>query len=85
MVHYDLGMTVRYKPVGGPESESESVGKITDIMTEPGKQAGHDVNASMENPSYEIENLSTHKMTTVYEKNILGIEETLTDMPKKTW
>ncbi|KAM7199708.1 Protein of unknown function (DUF2945) domain containing protein [Naviculisporaceae sp. PSN 640] len=83
MVDYELGMTVRYRPVGGPDSNtSESVGKITHILTEPGQQAGRNVNASMENPRYEVENLNTHKMTTIYEKNILGIEETILDMPK---
>ncbi|KAK3948092.1 hypothetical protein QBC32DRAFT_222737 [Pseudoneurospora amorphoporcata] len=86
MVMYKTGQTVRYKPVGGPSSNtSESVGKIMDVLTEPGQQAGRNVNASPETPRYEvslmltmvdgvqIQNLNTGKSTTIYEANILGI------------
>ncbi|KAK3392204.1 hypothetical protein B0T20DRAFT_361205 [Sordaria brevicollis] len=74
MVMYKPGQTVRYKPVGGPASNtSESVGKIMDVLTEPGQQAGRNVNASPETPRYEIQNLNTGKSTTIYEANILGI------------
>ncbi|EAA34158.2 hypothetical protein GE21DRAFT_2642 [Neurospora crassa] len=73
MVMYKPGQTVRYKPVGGPDSHtSESVGKVKDVLTEPGHQAGRNVNASPENPRYEIQNLNTGKSTTIYEANILG-------------
>ncbi|CAP65801.1 uncharacterized protein PODANS_7_50 [Podospora anserina S mat+] len=73
---FSPGDTVRYKPVGGPDSNtSESVGKIKDVLTEPGKQAGRNVNASAEMPRYEIENLNTGKTSTIYERNILGIEK----------
>jgi len=39
----------------GPNSNtSESVGMIKDVLTEPGQQAGRNVNASMESPRYEV-------------------------------
>lgn len=39
----------------GPDSHtSESVGKVKDVLTEPGHQAGRNVNASPENPRYEV-------------------------------
>ncbi|TFK18007.1 hypothetical protein FA15DRAFT_731662 [Coprinopsis marcescibilis] len=70
---YKVGQTVRYKPIGGPDSNtSESVGIIRDCITEPGRQADRNVNASEEDPRCEIENVNTGKLTTVYEKNILG-------------
>ncbi|KAI1144566.1 hypothetical protein F5Y05DRAFT_407956 [Hypoxylon sp. FL0543] len=73
MPQYKVGQTVRYKPVGGPDSNtSESTGKITDVLTEPGVQAERNVQASAEDPRYEIQNDNTGKVTTVYEKNILG-------------
>ncbi|KXX81642.1 Uncharacterized protein prl65 [Madurella mycetomatis] len=54
MTNFKTGQTVRYKPVGGPESNtSESVGKITGVLTEPGQQAGRNVNASADSPRYE--------------------------------
>ncbi|KAK0625957.1 hypothetical protein B0T14DRAFT_423166 [Immersiella caudata] len=76
MVQFRAGDTVRYKPVGGPNSNtSESVGTIKDVLTEPGQQAGRNVNASPDSPRYEIENLNTGKTTTIYERNIIGIEK----------
>ncbi|KAJ6577877.1 hypothetical protein B0H19DRAFT_570556 [Mycena capillaripes] len=76
MPQYKKGQTVRYKPVGGPDSNtSETVGTIHDVLTEPGRQADRNVNASEEDPRYEIENSNTGKLTTIYEKNILGLEE----------
>ena len=43
----------------GPDSNtSESVGKIMDILTEPGQQAGRNVKASIENPRYEVREYS---------------------------
>jgi hypothetical protein len=45
----------------GPNSNtSESVGLIKDVLTEPGQQAGRNVNASVENPRYEV---ATHSPT----------------------
>ncbi|KAK0651122.1 hypothetical protein B0T16DRAFT_367174 [Cercophora newfieldiana] len=76
MTQFRTGDTVRYKPVGGPNSNtSESVGMIKDVLTEPGQQAGRNVNASIDSPRYEIENLNTGKTTTIYERNIIGIEK----------
>ncbi|KAI1094688.1 hypothetical protein F5B19DRAFT_490225 [Rostrohypoxylon terebratum] len=73
MVQYKEGQTVRYKPVGGPGSNtSESTGRITDVLTKPGMQADRNVQASADEPRYEIQNDNTGKRTTVYEKNILG-------------
>ncbi|OTB17968.1 hypothetical protein K445DRAFT_56327 [Daldinia sp. EC12] len=73
MPQYKTGQTVRYKPVGGPDSNtSESTGKITDVITEPGVQADRNVQASSDEPRYEIQNDNTGKVTSVYEKNILG-------------
>ena len=70
---YQKGQTVRYKPVGGPDSNtSESTGKITDVLTEPGVQAERNVQASEDRPRYEIVNENTGKTTTVYEDNVLG-------------
>ncbi|KAF2275417.1 uncharacterized protein EI97DRAFT_467991 [Westerdykella ornata] len=73
MPQFKQGSSVRYKPVGGPESNtSESVGTIKSILTEHGQQAGRNVAASEEEPRYEIENNNTGKTTTIFEKNILG-------------
>ncbi|KAJ9300575.1 hypothetical protein DTO271G3_1739 [Paecilomyces variotii] len=70
---YKVGDTVRYKPVGGPDSNtSESVGTVKSVLTEPGNQAGRNVDASQDDPRYEIENNNTGKTTTIYESNILG-------------
>ncbi|AEO71032.1 1ebc6f92-ea2c-4709-b301-f3bc3616294d [Thermothielavioides terrestris] len=69
---YKVGQSVRYKPVGGPESHtSESVGTIKGVLTSPGMQAGRNVDASEDRPRYEIENANTGKLTSVYEENIL--------------
>ncbi|RAL08265.1 DUF2945 domain-containing protein [Aspergillus homomorphus CBS 101889] len=73
MPQYSNGQAVRYKPVGGPDSRtSESVGTIKSVLTEPGMQADRNVDASEENPRYEVENQNTGKLTSIYEKNILG-------------
>ncbi|KAJ2930390.1 hypothetical protein H1R20_g6710, partial [Candolleomyces eurysporus] len=70
---FQKGDTVRYKPVGGPDSNTpESSGVVKDILTEPGRQADRNVQASEENPRYEIENCNTGKVTTIFECNILG-------------
>ncbi|KAI2626666.1 hypothetical protein GGR54DRAFT_480102 [Hypoxylon sp. NC1633] len=73
MAMYKKGQSVRYKPVGGPDSNtSESTGRITGVLTEPGVQADRNVQASAEEPRYEIQNDNTGKTTAIYEKNILG-------------
>ncbi|KAE8315610.1 hypothetical protein BDV24DRAFT_129847 [Aspergillus arachidicola] len=76
MPQYRNGQSVIYKPIGGPDSRTpESIGTIQSVLTEPGNQAGRHVDASEENPRYEIENQNTGKTTTVYERNILGPAE----------
>ncbi|KAJ7444723.1 hypothetical protein FB451DRAFT_1056188 [Mycena latifolia] len=82
MPQYKKGQTVRYKPVGElttffslQANTSETVGTIQDVLTEPGVQSDPNVNASEANPRYEIQNSNTSKMTTIYEQNILGLEE----------
>lgn len=55
MAQYKTGQSVRYKPVGGPDSNtSESTGKITGVLTQPGVQADRNVQASREEPRYEV-------------------------------
>jgi hypothetical protein len=42
----------------GPDSNtSESTGKITDVLTEPGRQADRNVQASEDRPRYEVSHL----------------------------
>ncbi|KAI9372313.1 hypothetical protein BJX61DRAFT_507704 [Aspergillus egyptiacus] len=49
MPRYHNGQMVEYKPVGGRESNtSVSVGKITSVLTESGRQADRNVEASQE-------------------------------------
>ncbi|KAL4752012.1 hypothetical protein BDW72DRAFT_192342 [Aspergillus terricola var. indicus] len=73
MPRYSNGQMVEYKPVGGRDSNtSKSTGTIKSILTEPGRQADRNVDASEDSPRYEIENSNTGKVTTVYEDNILG-------------
>ncbi|KAI2630228.1 hypothetical protein GGS26DRAFT_103048 [Hypomontagnella submonticulosa] len=70
---YKKGQMVTYKPVGGPDSNTpESIGRINSVLTEPGRQADRNVQASADNPRYEIVNDNTGKTTTIYETNILG-------------
>ncbi|KAI1189650.1 hypothetical protein F5B17DRAFT_390824 [Nemania serpens] len=52
---YESGQNVRYKPVGGPDSNtSESTGVIKGVLTEPGTQASRNVQASENEPRYEV-------------------------------
>ncbi|MCL6375733.1 DUF2945 domain-containing protein [Pectobacterium atrosepticum] len=49
---YKKGQSVRYKPVGGPDSNtSESVGVIRDVLTEPGRQADRFITATVQRSS----------------------------------
>ena len=60
----------------GPNSNtSESIGTIKDVLTEPGQQAGRNVDASTDNPRYEILNVNTGKTSTIYERNIMGLDK----------
>ncbi|KAJ9633934.1 hypothetical protein H2199_009183 [Coniosporium tulheliwenetii] len=73
MPKYSEGETVRYKPVGGPDSNtSESTGTIKKVITEPGTLTDRNVDAGEDEPRYEIENTNTGKSSAIYEKNILG-------------
>ncbi|EEU33396.1 uncharacterized protein NECHADRAFT_9946, partial [Fusarium vanettenii 77-13-4] len=55
----------------GPDSQtSETVGVITDVLTEPGIQADRNVQASPDSPRYEFQNSNTGKVTTAYDANI---------------
>ncbi|KAK7057903.1 hypothetical protein R3P38DRAFT_3169410 [Favolaschia claudopus] len=81
---FSKGETVRYKPIGGPDSNTpESVGTIIDVLTEPGVQADRHVNASEEDPRYEIENANTGKTSAIYEKNIIGRESAASEDPEE--
>ncbi|KAJ9197657.1 hypothetical protein DTO166G4_4042 [Paecilomyces variotii] len=72
MPQYRVGQEVRYKPVGGPASHtSESVGVIREVITEPGNLTNRNVEASRQNPRYEIENMHTHKRSAIKEENII--------------
>ncbi|RDW67271.1 DUF2945 domain-containing protein [Aspergillus mulundensis] len=73
MPRYQNGQMVEYKPVGGRDSNtSKSTGTIKSVLTESGRQADRNVDASQDKPRYEIENSNTGKLTSVYEDNILG-------------
>ncbi|EAW09086.1 DUF2945 domain-containing protein [Aspergillus clavatus NRRL 1] len=73
MPQYRNGQSVLYKPIGGRDSNTaESTGTIRSVLTEPGNQAGRNVQASEDDPRYEIENNNTGKSSTIYESNILG-------------
>ncbi|KAI9928974.1 hypothetical protein AWENTII_001359 [Aspergillus wentii] len=73
---YRQGESVRYKPVGGPESKtSESTGVIREVSTSPTQLTGRNVAASEDEPRYEIENLHTHKRSAIKESNIIGPAE----------
>ncbi|KAE8379177.1 hypothetical protein BDV26DRAFT_291492 [Aspergillus bertholletiae] len=49
-----------------------NIGTIQSVLTEARNQASRNVNASEENPRYQIANLNTGRTTSVYERNILG-------------
>ncbi|OJJ51683.1 hypothetical protein ASPZODRAFT_127799 [Penicilliopsis zonata CBS 506.65] len=76
MPQFKKGDSVRYKPVGGPESKtSESVGIVREVSTVPTQLTGRNVEASREEPRYEIENSHTHKRSAIKEANIIGPAE----------
>ncbi|OKL63520.1 hypothetical protein UA08_01665 [Talaromyces atroroseus] len=63
MPQYKVNDQVRYKPVGGPQSNtSETTGVIKEVLTASGNLTGRQVHASPQSPRYEIRNRS--KMTT---------------------
>lgn len=60
---YKKGQMVTYKPIGGPDSNTpESVGRINDVLTEPGMQANRNVQASADNPRYEVSLLKQNRL-----------------------
>ncbi|KAK2793495.1 hypothetical protein FQN52_001081 [Onygenales sp. PD_12] len=66
MPQYTVGQSVRYKPVGGPNSKTpESKGTVRDIITSPGEAA--------QEPRYQVENANTGKRASIKESNILGL------------
>ncbi|KAF3404101.1 hypothetical protein DPV78_002708 [Talaromyces pinophilus] len=87
MPQYKVNDSVRYKPVGaywntrshligyliiGPQSHtSETVGVIKEVLTSPGNLTGRQVQATEQDPRYEIENSHTHKRTAIKESNII--------------
>ncbi|PYI10429.1 hypothetical protein BO78DRAFT_453799 [Aspergillus sclerotiicarbonarius CBS 121057] len=76
MPDYATGDTVRYKPIGGPDSKTaEAIGTIREVRTHPGTMTGRNVEASDEMPRYEIENAHTHKRSAIKESSILGPAE----------
>ncbi|KAL2832557.1 hypothetical protein BDW59DRAFT_139419 [Aspergillus cavernicola] len=73
MPRYSNGQMVEYKPIGGRDSNtSVSTGKVMSVLTEAGRQAERNVEATKDKPRYEIENSNTGKRTSVFEDNILG-------------
>ncbi|KAI9676850.1 MAG: hypothetical protein M1817_006689 [Caeruleum heppii] len=70
---YKEGQTVRYKPVGGPNSNTaESTGVVKKVLTQSGQATDRNVEASEESPRYEIANSNTGKTSAIKEENILG-------------
>ncbi|CDM33978.1 hypothetical protein DTO013E5_1709 [Penicillium roqueforti] len=68
MPHFKEGDKVNYKPVGGPQSRtSMSVGLVREIL---GGRSSSD-----EETRYTIENLHTHKTSSIKERNIEGPAE----------
>ncbi|GKZ18834.1 hypothetical protein AbraIFM66951_009538 [Aspergillus brasiliensis] len=76
MPGYARGDTVRYKPIGGPDSKTaEAIGIIRDVRTHSGTMTGRKIEASDDMPRYEIENSHTHKRAAIKESSILGPAE----------
>ncbi|KAK7719499.1 hypothetical protein SLS57_005698 [Botryosphaeria dothidea] len=74
MPAYEVGQKVRYKAIGGPESNTPtSVGTIMSVATEPRRMSGHNVQASEEDPRYEIKNEHTGKKSAIFETNIIEL------------
>ncbi|KAL3481454.1 hypothetical protein BJX99DRAFT_219048 [Aspergillus californicus] len=77
MPRYTNGQMVEYKPIGNRDSNtSVSTGRIMGVLTESGKQADRNVEASTDKPRYEIMNNNTGRRTSVFENNILGEVDT---------
>ncbi|KAJ5750314.1 hypothetical protein N7533_007342 [Penicillium manginii] len=76
MPHFREGQRVNYKPVGGPNSNTnKSIGVIHNVCTSKSSLTGRIVEASEAEPCYEVENVNTHKRSAVKEKNIIGPAE----------
>ncbi|KAJ5668748.1 hypothetical protein N7462_009818 [Penicillium macrosclerotiorum] len=76
MPAFKKGDKVNYKPVGGPASHTNtSVGVICDLSTTRANFSGRIVQASEEEPRYEVENQRTRKKSAIKESNILGPAE----------
>ncbi|KAI5810365.1 hypothetical protein BZA77DRAFT_271719 [Pyronema omphalodes] len=72
MPQYNQGDHVEYHPIGGRHGTSTSTGVIQHVLTEPevaGDQKQH-INASKEEPKYEIKNDKTGKTSAIKEDNI---------------
>jgi hypothetical protein len=59
-------------PSGRESNTSETVGVVRQVITEPGSLTGRQVQASNDNPRYEVENSNTGKRTAIKESNILA-------------
>ncbi|RPA71164.1 hypothetical protein BJ508DRAFT_109067 [Ascobolus immersus RN42] len=72
---FQVGDSVEYKPVGGPNSHtSVSTGTVERILTERTAMGGDmdvHINASPEDPRYEIRNIFTDKTAAYKEPNIM--------------
>ncbi|PGH19035.1 hypothetical protein AJ79_00069 [Helicocarpus griseus UAMH5409] len=65
MARYNVGQSIRYKPVGGPNSNTpESKGVVRDVIENSGE--------GEEETRYQIENQNTGKRSSIKESNILG-------------
>ncbi|KAI9734234.1 MAG: hypothetical protein M1834_002336 [Cirrosporium novae-zelandiae] len=74
MPQYKIGQSVRYKPIGGPDSNTPtSIGTIKEVITSPGVLMDRMVEASEEEPRYEIENRNTGKSAALKEACIVGL------------
>jgi len=72
---YQAGQNVEYKPIGGPNSNtSVSTGTIERVITskQPAGDTKVSVNASEDNPRYEIKNNHTGKKSAINGANIIG-------------
>ncbi|KAF8247793.1 hypothetical protein K440DRAFT_550172 [Wilcoxina mikolae CBS 423.85] len=72
MPQFEKGDRVEYHPIGGRHGTSTSTGTIERVLTEPdtaGSQHQH-INASKEEPRYEVCNEHTGKTSAIKQDNI---------------